>query len=117
MAEISDRSQYILKSLIELYIDGGQPVASRRLSEYSALSLSSATVRNILSELEGQGFVESPHTSAGRVPTTKAYRLFVDSLIQVQPIESESLDELKRQLDPDKSSQELVETASGLPSK
>ena len=114
VSEISDRSQYILKSLIELYIDGGQPVASRRLSEYSALSLSSATVRNILSELEGEGFVESPHTSAGRVPTTKAYRLFVDSLIQVQPIESENLDELKRQLDPDKSSQELVETASGL---
>lgn len=114
VADISDRSQHILKSLIELYIDGGHPVASARLSEYSDLALSSATVRNILAELEGHGFVESPHTSAGRVPTTKAYRLFVDSLIQMKPIESENLDELKRQLDPDKSSQQLVETASGL---
>ena len=106
-----------MKSLIRLYIDGGQVVAFQRLSKYSALSPSSATVRNILAELEGESFLTSPHTSAGRLPTTKAYRLFVDSLIRVQPIESENLDELKRHLDPDKSSQELVETAPGLRSE
>jgi heat-inducible transcriptional repressor len=83
---LDQRSQILLKTLIERYIAEGQPVGSRALSKYSGLELSPATVRNVMSDLEELGFIASPHTSAGRVPTPRGYRFFVDSLLTVQPL-------------------------------
>ncbi len=83
---LDDRSRTLLKTLIEHYIADGQPVGSRALSKFSSLDLSPATIRNVMADLEDMGLVASPHTSAGRIPTPKGYRLFVDSLLTVQPI-------------------------------
>ena len=80
------RAKTLLKTLIERYIADGQPVGSRTLSKYSGLDLSAATVRNVMADLEEMGFIASPHTSAGRVPTPRGYRLFVDTLLTVQPL-------------------------------
>jgi heat-inducible transcriptional repressor len=82
---LDPRAQTLLKTLIERYIAEGQPVGSRTLSKYSGLELSPATIRNVMSDLEELGLVASPHTSAGRVPTPRAYRLFVDTMLTVQP--------------------------------
>lgn len=112
--EITDKAQHLIKALVERYIEEGQPVGSKTLSEHAGLQISPATVRNIMSDLEEKGFVTSPHTSAGRVPTARAYRLFVDSLIQVEPLAGYDLETLRRHLDPDMSAQELVESASGM---
>src|SRR5262245_22793681 len=84
---LSDRAQSLLKILVERYIADGQPVGSRSLSKFSALELSPATIRNVMADLEEMGFVASPHTSAGRIPTPKGYRFFVDTLLTVQPLE------------------------------
>ena len=81
---LNERAQRLLRVLVQSYIRDGQPVGSRTLSRESGLALSSATVRNVMSDLEELGFVTSPHTSAGRVPTDKAYRFFVDSLLRAQ---------------------------------
>ena len=85
MNPLDARSQILLKTLIERHIADGQPVGSRALSRYSGLELSPATVRNVMSDLEEMGFIASPHTSAGRIPTALGYRFFVDSLLTVQP--------------------------------
>ncbi len=82
------RSRLLLKTLVERYIVDGQPVGSRALSKISGLELSPATIRNVMADLEELGFVVSPHTSAGRIPTPRGYRLFVDSLLTVQPLEA-----------------------------
>ena len=84
--ELNDRAQQLLKTLVEAYIRDGQPVGSRTLSRDSGLSLSAATVRNVMSDLEDLGYVRAPHTSAGRVPTSKGYRVFVDSLLVLRQI-------------------------------
>jgi heat-inducible transcriptional repressor len=81
------RAQKLLKTLIERYIADGQPVGSRTLSRFSGLDLSAATVRNVMADLEELGLIASPHTSAGRVPTPRGYRLFVDTLLTVRPLE------------------------------
>lgn len=113
-SDVNEKAQRLLKLLVEQYIADGQPVGSKRLSQASDLQISAATVRNIMSDLEEKGFVTSPHTSAGRVPTARAYRLFVDSLIRVEPLAKCDLENLRSRLDPDMSSQELVQSASGL---
>jgi heat-inducible transcriptional repressor len=79
---LNDRAQQLLRVLVDSYIRDGQPVGSRVLSRESGLSLSSATIRNVMSDLEALGFVSSPHTSAGRVPTDRGYRFFVDTLLR-----------------------------------
>jgi len=81
--------------LVEHYISDGQPIGSRLLLQHSGLDLSTATIRNVMSDLEHLGFIASPHTSSGRVPTQKGYRLFVDSLLTVQPLEAKTLQQLK----------------------
>jgi heat-inducible transcriptional repressor len=86
--------------LIERYIADGQPIGSRVLSRSSGLELSPATVRNVMSDLEEMGYISSPHTSAGRIPTARGYRFFVDTLLTVLPMESERVQELKGQLQP-----------------
>jgi heat-inducible transcriptional repressor len=84
---ITQRARYILKSLVECYIYEGIPVSSRKLVEYSSLDLSPASVRNVMSELEDKGYLQSPHTSAGRIPTPQGYRLFVNSLLTTEPVD------------------------------
>ncbi|HEX7373956.1 MAG TPA: heat-inducible transcriptional repressor HrcA, partial [Steroidobacteraceae bacterium] len=98
---LSERARHLLRVLVESYIREGQPVGSRSLSRDSGLQLSSATVRNVMADLEEYGFVTSPHTSAGRVPTDKGYRFFVDTLLrQRQPSSLDNvIDELSRRLD------------------
>ena len=89
--DLSERAQALLKTLVEQYIDQGQPVGSNTLLERSGMSASSATIRNVMSKLEKLGLVRSPHTSAGRIPTDRGYRCFVDTLLKVQPINSGTL--------------------------
>ena len=84
---LDDRACVLLKTLVESYIAEGAPVGSRVLSRASGLDLSAATVRNVMADLEDLGFIASPHTSAGRIPTPRGYRFFVDSLLTMQPLE------------------------------
>lgn len=81
---LDDRAKLLLKALVERYIADGQPVGSRTLSRASGLELSAATIRNVMSDLEELGLIVSPHTSAGRIPTARGYRLFVDTMLTVQ---------------------------------
>ena len=96
--DLDSRAQSLLKSLITHHIDDGQPVGSKTLSASSDLDLSPASIRNIMKDLEDAGFVSSPHTSAGRIPTNKGYRLFVDSLVTVQSLDDVEISSLKNQL-------------------
>ncbi len=82
---LDDRAKLLLKALVERYIADGQPVGSRTLSKASGLELSPATIRNVMSDLEELGLIASPHTSAGRIPTARGYRLFVDTMLTVHP--------------------------------
>jgi heat-inducible transcriptional repressor len=81
---LDDRSKLLMKALVERYIADGQPVGSRTLSRASGLELSPATIRNVMSDLEELGLIASPHTSAGRIPTARGYRLFVDTMLTAQ---------------------------------
>lgn len=111
---LDQRAQTLLKTLIERYIIDGQPVGSRTLSRYSGLELSPATIRNVMSDLEELGFVSSPHTSAGRVPTPRAYRLFVDTMLAVHPLEAavqQVVSQVQNRLQP-ASPQQLVASAA-----
>jgi heat-inducible transcriptional repressor len=94
----SDRAQHLLRALIQRYIRDGQPVGSRTLSKDSGLDLSPATIRNVMSDLEDMGMVSAPHTSAGRVPTPKGYRLFVDTLVRYRQPKDGDIDELRSQI-------------------
>lgn len=114
MEALSPRSSSLLKTLVKMHIREGHPVASKNLQGESGLSVSSATVRNIMSELEDLGYLASPHTSAGRVPTAQGYRFFVDSLLQVSPVEADAVSVLNAGLDPNRSSSELAQSASNL---
>ncbi|MFZ9478281.1 MAG: heat-inducible transcription repressor HrcA [Gammaproteobacteria bacterium] len=96
---LNERAQQLLRILVESYIRDGQPVGSRTLSRDSGLSLSSATIRNVMADLEELGFVVSPHTSAGRVPTDRGYRFFVDTLLRTRPLEQVAAEELRRHID------------------
>jgi heat-inducible transcriptional repressor len=114
---LSEREQLLLRVLVGSYIRDGQPVGSRALSRESGLALSSATIRNIVADLESLGFVSSPHTSAGRIPTDKGYRFFVDALLKSRPPTEDdaSLAELRRQLDANRDDPKaLVAAASQL---
>ncbi len=111
---LNDKSRVLLKTLVEHYIQEGQPIPSKTLADSASVSVSPATVRNIMSDLEDLGYVSSPHTSAGRVPTNLGYRFFVDTLVKVDPLDTYDLASLNKSLDPDMTSQELIESASGL---
>jgi heat-inducible transcriptional repressor len=93
---LNDRAQHLLRLLVENYIRDGQPVGSRTLSRDMGLQLSSATVRNVMADLEDLGFVTSPHTSAGRIPTDKGYRFFVDTLLKLRPLDANAVVEIQR---------------------
>jgi heat-inducible transcriptional repressor len=111
---VDERAQLLFKLLVERYIADGSPVASKMLASSPEVEVSPATVRNIMAELEDRGFVRSPHTSAGKVPTSRGLRFFVDSLLAVKPLDQARVDELEHQLNPDLSPKELVESASSL---
>lgn len=110
---LDDRSKTLLKTLIERYIADGQPVGSRALSKFSGLDLSAATVRNVMADLEDLGYIASPHTSSGRVPTPRGYRFFVDSLLTMRPLEAEKIHAIEGQLRPSQP-QPLISSASHL---
>jgi len=109
----SERAQFLLKMLVERYIADGQPVGSRALAKFSGLELSPASIRNIMADLEELGFIASPHTSAGRIPTPRGYRFFVDTLLKVRPLDQVEINQLEGQLQPD-NTQKLVSQASHL---
>jgi heat-inducible transcriptional repressor len=107
------RAQVLLKTLVERYIAEGQPVGSRALSKFSGLDLSPATIRNVMSDLEELGYISSPHTSAGRVPTPRGYRLFVDTLLTIKPLDQVEISQLEDNLHPNHP-QRLISSASHL---
>ncbi len=116
---LDKRSRLLLKRLIEQYIEEGQPVGSRSLSKISGLELSPATIRNVMADLEELGFVSSPHTSAGRVPTPRGYRFFVDALMTVQPLQAEQTQLMQGQLqvaEPQRAIQNAAQVLSSLSS-
>jgi heat-inducible transcriptional repressor len=110
---LDGRAQTLLKTLIERYIVEGQPVGSRTLSRHSGLELSPATIRNVMSDLEEMGFIASPHTSAGRIPTALGYRLFVDTLLTVRPLAEREISEIQGSILPDQP-QRVISHASQL---
>lgn len=113
-AVVNERAQHLLRVLIERYIRDGEPVGSRTLARDAGMDLSPATIRNVMADLEEMGFVRSPHTSAGRVPTVQGYRLFVDSLLTVQPLDGQDMQRLRSELNLDLERKDLVERASNL---
>ena len=110
---LTDRARIVLKTLVERYIADGEPVGSRTLSRHAGLDLSPASIRNIMADLEEMGFVASPHTSAGRVPTPLGYRFFVDTLLTVRPLEQVEVNQLEQNLTP-ADPQRLLTAASTL---
>lgn len=95
---LNERAQHLLKVLVERYIRDGEPVGSRTLSRDSGLDLSPASIRNVMADLEELGFIVAPHTSAGRVPTVKGYRFFVDTLLAVKALEQQEVRLIQQQL-------------------
>ncbi|MDH5471325.1 MAG: heat-inducible transcriptional repressor HrcA [Gammaproteobacteria bacterium] len=111
---LNDRARYLLKTLIDCYVSDGHPVGSRTLAEAAKLEISTATIRNVMATLDHMGLVTSPHTSAGRIPTEKGLRLFVDSILEVQPLEKSLLNKMKQLLHPDQDKETLINTANSL---
>ena len=114
MSDISERAQQMLRILIERYVVDGLPVGSRTLARDAGIKLSPATIRNVMSDLEELGFVSSPHTSAGRVPTVQGYRFFVDTLLSVKPLDARAVQKMRSELTDELPAKDLVEAASGM---
>jgi heat-inducible transcriptional repressor len=116
--QLDRRAADLLRLLIERYVHDGLPVGSRTLSRAAQLDLSPATIRNVMADLEEFGFVSSPHTSAGRIPTNRGYRYFVDALLSPEPVQNEALARIAEELrGGDRSSADLVQAASSLLSR
>ena len=113
-ARLNPRAQHLLKTLVEQYIRDGNPVGSRTLSRDSGLELSAATVRNVMADLEELGLVISPHTSAGRVPTVQGYRLFVDTMLTVEPPADNEVAYVRAELGMDPGREQIVQRASSI---
>lgn len=113
---MDDRSRSLLKTLVERYIIDGQPVGSRTLSRASGLELSPATIRNVMADLEELGLIASPHTSAGRIPTARGYRLFVDTMLTARPLDfhlsTPEMAGVREQLQPDQPQRVIAQAAS-----
>jgi len=112
--KLNPRAQLLLKSLVDIYISDGQPVGSKTLAESSGLDVSSATIRNVMSQLDKLGLVHAPHTSAGRIPTEMGYRFFIDSLMEMQPLTADRLGTINQELNANQSTDSLINTASTL---
>jgi heat-inducible transcriptional repressor len=111
---LNERSLQLLKTLVERYIQDGQPVGSRLLSKDSDLNLSPATIRNVMADLEALGLIRSPHQSAGRIPTVSGYRLFVDGLLTVKPLDKQQFSQLHQSLGYSDNASEVVAAAAKL---
>lgn len=111
-SDLNERAQLLLKSLVERYIREGQPVGSRTLSRETGLELSPASIRNVMSDLEEMGLIHAPHTSAGRIPTIKGYRLFVDSLLTIQPLGKAQVQAMQQRIGSISDPDALLATAS-----
>jgi heat-inducible transcriptional repressor len=109
---LNERAQILLKTFVERYISDGQPVGSRALLQHSGLEVSSATIRNVMSELEDIGLVSSPHISAGRIPTALAYRLFIDTMLVTKPLESARVRQMEYKLQPDNPSRLFAQASN-----
>jgi heat-inducible transcriptional repressor len=112
--DLDSRARALLRALIGQYIREGTPVGSRTLAKHAGLDISPATIRNVMSDLEDIGLVATPHTSAGRIPTAQGYRLFVDSLLQVEPLDGVDVERLRQGLPPNLGTQELLNSGSEL---
>lgn len=113
-APLSARAKQILKSLIDLYIQDGQPVPSKVLVQLPGVACSSATIRNVMAELEEAGYITAPHTSAGRIPTQQGYRFFVDSLLTTQPMDATLARQVQQSIANKTSQQALANSVSDL---
>jgi len=111
---LNDRSQLLFKNLMGLYLNEGKPVGSTTLAKMPGIGLSSATVRNVMADLEKIGLIHSPHTSSGRVPTDEGYRLFIDSMLTYQPLSDQSLVSIRESLSASLSQDDLLESTSKL---
>jgi heat-inducible transcriptional repressor len=112
---LNERTQHLLRALVERYIRNGQPVGSRTLARDAGLDLSPATVRNVMADLEELGYLRAPHTSAGRVPTARGYRFFIDALLHLKPLQHQEIEILRRRIDqPVRDGAELARSVSDL---
>jgi len=109
---LDTRAENVLKNLVETYIQEGQPVGSRTLSKLPQLAVSSATVRNVMSDLEELGLITSPHTSAGRIPTSQGYRLFVDSMVKASTVTQSAVEQLSERFQSETDPETLLAHAS-----
>ncbi len=112
--KLDARARQLLRTLIAQYIADGQPVGSRTLARNSGLDVSPATIRNVMSDLEEIGLLSAPHTSAGRIPTAQGYRVFVDSLLELTPLEPEQIEQMRLGLPSQAPTQDLLNGASSL---
>jgi heat-inducible transcriptional repressor len=114
LTKLDERAHRLLKTLIERYIRDGEPVGSRTLSRDAGMDISPATIRNVMADLENMGLISSPHTSAGRMPTAQGYRVFIDTMLNVKPLDERSIAEWKRLLNPELENKALIKAASSL---
>lgn len=112
--DLDERAQTLFRHLIQSYTKDGHPVGSKSLAQQSGIDVSSATIRNIMARLEHLGLVDSPHTSAGRVPTQAGYRFFIDSLLEVNDLGKSAEQTLSDTFSVDKTSNDLIQSASGI---
>jgi len=111
---LGERGQHLLKVLVQTYIGDGRPVGSQTLLRAAAVDLSPATIRGVMADLEDRGLIYSPHASAGRIPTVKGYRLFIDTMLRVRPLHDAVIDQLKERLCRDLTPHSLIEAASDM---
>ncbi len=109
---LDNRAENVLKNLVETYIQEGQPVGSRTLSKLPALGVSSATVRNVMSDLEELGLITAPHTSSGRIPTSQGYRLFVDRMVKASTLTQAAVVQLSERFERETDPETLLAHAS-----
>jgi len=112
--ELPERSLFLFKSIVDHFINDGQPVGSRTLARDLGLDLSAATIRNVMSDLEDLGLLRSPHTSAGRIPTARGYRLFVDTLLRVGDLGNEEIQRMAEEMDAVNNMQNLMQRTSSM---
>lgn len=112
--KLDARARQLLRTLIAQYIADGQPVGSRTLARHAGLDVSAATIRNVMADLEEIGLLAAPHTSSGRVPTSQGYRVFVDSLLELKPLDAPQIEQLRRELPMQGATQDLLSGVSSL---